>query len=144
MKKTLTYLLILTLFISCKSDDGIPDCSAVLCEAPTVILNLVATDTDENIISQDNIIKENITIKNTLEKDVGFFINETSGLLYVEKQNLTDTLEIQIDSEIVATIAYDTTKPQTNACCDFGTLKNVDIEGLSYVVENNLITIYLK
>ncbi|MGB5419485.1 hypothetical protein [Algibacter sp.] len=143
MKKTLTYLLILIFIISCKTDDGVPDCSAVLCAAPAITINLIDDTTNENIIIQDNISEESIVIKNNLENEVEFHIFESNSMLYVNRQNQTDTLEIQIDSEIVATISYDTAKPQTEECCDIGILKNVTVEGLYHVVENNLITIYL-
>ena len=143
MKKTLTYLLILTFFISCKTDDSIPDCSAVLCAAPVITINLIDATTNENIIIQDNISVESIIIKNNLENEVEFHIFETNSTLYVQRQNLIDTLEIQIDSEIVATISYNTSEPKTDECCDFGIITNVTVEGLSYDVENNLITIYL-
>lgn len=143
MKQTLTYLLIVFLCFSCKIDDATPDCSAVLCEEPNLTINLIDSETYINVILQDNIEAESIVIKNASENVMPFSISESNGILYIAKRNTSDTLEIQINSEIVATISYDTTAPKTNECCDFGILTDVDIEGLSYVVENNLITIYI-
>ncbi|MDG1730433.1 MAG: hypothetical protein P8K68_01230 [Algibacter sp.] len=143
MIKKSTYLLLVILFIACKSDDGVPDCSTVLCVAPYLNINLVDNSTDENLILQDNITKENILINNTSENQVEFSIINSNGFLYVEKQNPTDTLEIQINSEIVAMVSYKTTAPQTDECCDFGNLIDVEVNDKTFEVDDNTVTIYL-
>lgn len=143
MIKKIAYFISIIFIISCKSDDGMPDCSAVLCAEPAISINLIDTDTNLNIILQDNISKEMVVIKNASKNEMPFSIFESNGFLYVEKQNRLDSLEIQINSEIVATISYDTTEPNPDECCDFGSLINVVIEGLSYTIENHLVTIYL-
>ncbi|WNH10153.1 hypothetical protein [Thalassobellus suaedae] len=143
MTKKLAYLLLLTLFVNCKSDENIPDCSTVLCAAPMVVINLVDDTSKENYIIQNNIKEENIEIRDALENPVEFTINEANGLLFVIKHNTEDALEIQIDSEIIATISYNTSAPKTNECCDYGDLINVSIDNKAFKVEDNIITIPL-
>ena len=121
-----------------------PDCAAVLCEAPMVIVNLIDDITKENIIIKNNTTKESIIIQNTSQNLVEFRINETNGYLYANRNNSEDTFEIKIDSKPTATISYKTAHPKTNECCDFGELVDVAVDNKSFEIEGNKITIYLK
>lgn len=142
MKKKLISLSIIGLFISCKSDNII-DCSTVLCAAPMIVINLVDDNSQENIIIQNNISNESIAITDISQNTVEFSINENSGLLYAEKQTTEGSFELQIDSEIIANISFNTSTPNTNECCDYGELKNVFVENKTFKVEDNVIIIYL-
>jgi hypothetical protein len=143
MIKKIIYLTIITLFVCCKTNDDVPDCSAVLCISPNVQLNLIDNTTKENIILKNNIIKENILIKNVADNVIEFILNETNGLLIVNKQNKKDTFKISINSEIITSLSFETTNPKTDVCCDYGILKNVLVEDKVFEVSDNLITIYL-
>lgn len=143
MIKKLGYFVIFTLFICCKTDDAAPDCSTYLCITPNVLINLVDNTSEENIIIKNNITKESITIEDALGNPVEFSIFETNGFLFVNKPNTKGVLKININSELTASISYNTSKPKTNECCDFGALKEVAVENKIFNVEDNTITIYL-
>ncbi len=143
MTKNFIYLTIITLFISCETNNQAPDCSAVLCTAPHVLINLIDKTTEENYILKNNINKESILIHDTSHDDVEFSIDDMKGWLFVDKQNNKDTFEIYINSEIITKVSFESTNPKTNECCDFGVLKNVLVEDKEFEVEENLISIYL-
>lgn len=142
MIKKIIYLAVITLFISCETNNAVPDCSAVLCSMPYVAINLVDKSTDSNYILQNSFNEENILIHNATN-NIEFHLEKTNGWLFVYKKNKEDSFEIQINSEIITTISFETTDPNKNVCCDFGVLKDVLVTGKEFVVEENLITIYL-
>ncbi len=143
MIKKLAYFAMITLFICCKSDNDTPDCSAVTCIVPHFMINMINDTTKENFIIQNSLSEGNITIQDASENQIKFSIIESNGFLFIEKKNQSGALEIFINSEIVANVSYNTSLPKTNECCDFGDLMNVIVEGKTFEVENNLITIYL-
>ncbi|WP_372756502.1 hypothetical protein [Mariniflexile sp.] len=143
MKTKLSYLVLFTLFICCKSDEVMPDCSTVFCVAPYVAINLVDNTTLENFVIQNNIPKESILIYDSSQNQLDFSIFETTGILHINKKKLQDTIEIKITSELIATISYNTSNPRTNGCCDFGELQDVIIENKTFKIDKNVITIYL-
>lgn len=142
MIKKIIYLATISLFISSETNNTVPDCSAVLCMAPNVVINLVDKSTDSNYILQNSFNEENILIHNATN-NIEFHLEKANGWLFVYKKNKEDIFEIQINSEIITTISFETTAPNKNECCDFGVLKNVLVTGKEFVVEENLITIYL-
>ncbi|WP_396601248.1 hypothetical protein [Algibacter sp. R77976] len=144
MIKKLAYFIILTVCICCKAeDDGLPDCSTVSCATPFILIDLVDNTTNENIILQDNISDTAIIIRDASENTFDFTTIKASGLLYIEKKSTSDFLEILIDSEIITSLSYNTSAPNTNECCDFGNLIDVQINGNTFKVEDNTVTIYL-
>lgn len=143
MIKKLAYFVIITLCICCKADDdGLPDCSTVSCAAPFILIDLVDNTTNENIILQDNITDATIIIRDASENQFEFTIIKATGLLYIEKKSTSDFLEILIDSEIIASVSYNTSTPNTNECCDFGDLIDVEVNDKTFKVEENTVTIY--
>ncbi|WP_298345636.1 hypothetical protein [uncultured Algibacter sp.] len=144
MIKQLAYLvLIITLCTNCKTDDSLPDCSTISCAAPFFLLDLVDSTTNENIILQDNITEAAIMLKDASGNPFQFTIINSSGLLYIEKKGPSDFLEIRIDSELVTSLSYNTSKPNTNECCDFGNLIDVEVTDKTFSVEDNTVTISL-
>ncbi len=143
IKKLAYFLVIIALCIHCKADDGLPDCSTVLCAAPFFLVDLVDNTTNENIILQDNISEAAIMIRDTSGNLFQFTIINSSGLLYIEKKGSSDFLEILIDSEIVTSLSFNTSKPNTKECCDFGNLIDVQVNDKTFNVEDNTVTISL-
>ncbi|GAA4974619.1 hypothetical protein [Algibacter aquimarinus] len=144
MIKKLAYLfLIITLCINCKTDDGLPDCSTVSCAAPFFLVDLVDSTTNENIILQDNITEAAIMLRDASGNPFQFTIINSSGFLYIEKKGPSDFLEILIDSELVTSISYNTSKPNVKECCDFGSLIDVEVTDKTFIVEDNTVTISL-
>ena len=143
MLKKISYLVLITLFISCNSSDDKPDCSAVLCAEPSILINLIDTETNKNMVSQNSISKENILIQNETETLLEFNIIESTGVLYIAKSTSAGTLEIKINAETAAIISYDTTTPETDECCDYGTLTNIEVTDKTFDLDNNTISIYL-
>ena len=143
MIKNIIYLILIVLFFSCENNNDAPDCSAVLCEASHVSVNLITKTTNENFVLENDITKESIVIRNAENNALEFDIIESNGLLYILKQNVTDTYEISINAEVIATFSFETTPRDQTKCCDFGKLKNVSVGEHEFEVEENLITIYL-
>ncbi|MEP3836389.1 MAG: hypothetical protein ABJM36_02025 [Algibacter sp.] len=144
MLKKLTLLFFVIAIVSCNSDNSIPDCSTVLCAAPFLSINLIDTDTNENFVLNNNITEESIEIQDENENTIEFTLIESNGLLYVEKdEDKKGILNITINEVLAISFGYDTTLPLTNACCDFGELKNIVIENKLYEIEGNTIIIYL-
>lgn len=142
MFKKIICLTVITLLFSCETKNTI-DCSAVLCEASHVSVNLVDKTTNENFVLENNITKESIEIRNAENNELEFDIIESNGLLYILKQNVTDTYEISLNAELITTFSFETTPRDQTKCCDFGVLKNVTVENNEYEVEENIITIFL-
>ena len=143
MIKKLVYLvIIITLCIHCKTDDGLPDCSTVSCAAPFILVDLVDSTINQNIILQDAITEAAIMIRDPSGNAFQFTIINSSGLLYIEKKGPSDFLEILINSEIIAGVSYNTSTPNTNECCDFGDLIDVQVNDKTFKVEENTVTIY--
>lgn len=144
MINRLTYFIIITLCVCCKTeDDGLPDCSTVSCVTPFILTDLVDNTTKENIILQDNISDTAIVILDASENPFEFTIIKTTGLLYIEKKSASDFLEIRIDSQITTSLSYNTSTPNTNECCDFGDLIDVQVNNNTFKVEDNTVTVYL-
>lgn len=143
MIKKLVYFVIITLLISCKTDDGIPDCSAVLCAIPSITINLVDDTTNDNIILKNNITQESIHIKDTDDNTISFHLKETDGSIFADRHIGANTYTLLIDSEIISKLSYDTSAPNTTKCCDVGDLINVNVENDTFKVESDTLTIYL-
>ena len=143
MIKQFAYLALVSLFISCNSDDNQPDCSAVSCMEPTIIINLLDSATNENIIINNNIPEDAIIINDTSETPLNFYLSEPNGLLLISKRDAIATLDIRLNNEVISNISYKTSAPNTDACCDFGSLTDVIITEHTFDIENNTITIYL-
>jgi hypothetical protein len=92
---------------------------------------------------QDNITEAAIMLKDASGNPFQFTIINSSGLLYIEKKGPSDFLEIRIDSELVTSLSYNTSKPNTNECCDFGNLIDVEVTDKTFSVEDNTVTISL-
>ncbi len=137
--KKIIYLLVFAIILSC--DENQVDCSTVNCQAPQIIVNLIDNDSKENFILLNMLDKENISVQNSSEVEIGFLIEENTGLLIIEKSNTSDTIEIQIAPDISLIISYDTSTPKTDACCDFGELKDVQIQNNTFNVSKNTIII---
>ena len=142
MIKQLAYLTLITLFVSCNSNDDNPDCSAVLCAEPTIIINLIDSATNENIIIQNNISEDDIIISDTSETPLNLYISKSNGFLFISKRDEIAALDIELNSEVITSISYKTSAPSTNTCCDFGSLTDVIITENTYNIENNTITLY--
>lgn len=143
MMKKLIYLAIITVFISCKTDDGIPDCSTVSCAAPVIVINFIDAASNENYIIKNNISKADIQIQNGANTQIELIFDETTGVLFLSRISNGDTLNIILDSDTTTTIAYTVGNPETNGCCDFGSLENVTVENKTFEVDNDTITVYL-
>lgn len=143
MIKKGSYFVFFMLLIGCKTDDATPDCAAVLCVTPNVLINFVDDATEENYIIKNSITKERITIEDDLGNPVEFSILENNGFLFVNKQKTKGVFKIYFDTELTASISYNTSKPNTNVCCDFGNLKDVVIANKNFTVKDGVITIYL-
>jgi hypothetical protein len=143
MFKKIVHLAILILVMSCKTDDGIPDCSTVLCAAPVIIVNFIDDATDKNYILENNITKDDIQIQNGANNQTELIFDETTGMLFISRISNGDTLSIILDSDVTTSISYTVGSPKTNACCDFGTLENVIVENKTFEVENDTVTVYL-
>ncbi|WP_282122297.1 hypothetical protein [Algibacter mikhailovii] len=143
MIKRLLFFVIIIVLSCCESNDGTPDCSTVLCAAPSVLVHLIDNTTKENIILQNNIALEQIIVRDGAKKNNDFTIIEESGLLIIMKKDLKGSIEIEIDSNVITQFSYNTSAPKSNACCDFGELIDVVITSNNYNLEGNTITIFL-
>ena len=143
MMRKLIYLAIITVFIACKIDDGAPDCSAISCAAPVVIVNFIDEATNENYILKNNITKADIQIQNGVNNQPDLIFDETTGILFISRISNGDSLQIDINNNVSTNISYTVGNPKTNGCCDFGTLENVMVENKTFQVDNDTITVYL-
>ncbi|GAL63139.1 hypothetical protein [Algibacter lectus] len=143
MMKKIVCLALMTLFMSCNNSDDELDCSAVLCVQPSIFINLIDSETNENLVLQNNISNEDILILNKTETEQEFNIIESNGLLSIPKSLLTGSLDININSVHVAFVNYDTSIPETDTCCDSGNLINVSVTDKTFELDNNTVTIFL-
>ncbi|WP_152596371.1 hypothetical protein [Algibacter lectus] len=142
MMKKIVCLALMTLFMSCNNSDDELDCSAVLCVQPSIFINLIDSETNENLVLQNNISNEDILILNKTETEQEFNIIESNGLLSIPKSLLTGSLDININSVHVAFVNYDTSIPETDTCCDSGNLINVSVTDKTFELDNNTVTIF--
>ena len=141
--KKIVCLALMTLFMSCNNNDDELDCSAVFCVQPSIFINLIDSETNENLILQNNISNEDILILNKTATEQEFNIIESNGLLSIPKSLLTGSLDININSVHVAFVNYDTSIPETDTCCDSGNLINVSVTDKTFELDNNTVTIFL-
>ena len=99
MIKKIIYLAVITLFISCETNNAVPDCSAVLCSMPYVAINLVDKSTDSNYILQNSFNEENILIHNATN-NIEFHLEKTNGWLFVYKKNKEDSFENRLKKDV--------------------------------------------
>lgn len=142
IKRLLSFIIIIVLSCSESSNDS-PDCSAVLCAAPSIFTNLIDNSTKENIIIQNNLTEENIVVRDASKQNIEYAIIEETGLLIISKKDLKGSIEIEIDSKIITEFSYDTSAPKTNNCCDFGELTEIIVTDKPFNLESNTITIFL-
>lgn len=117
MFKIIAYLVVITLFISCKTDDGLTNCSAVSCAAPVVVFNFIDDTTDENYILKNNITKADIQIQNCANNQIELIFDETTGVLFISKLSTSDTtLNIVLNSNSTTNISYTVGSSKTNGC----------------------------
>lgn len=143
MLKKIVLLAIITLFMSCKTDDGEPDCAAVACAVPVVIVNFIDSMTSQNYFVENNITRADVQIKNGANNQIELIFDETTGILFISRLSNVDQLNIVLKSNISTTISYTVASPKTNHCCDFGSLENIMVENKTFEVDNDTITIYL-
>jgi hypothetical protein len=141
--KKIVYLALISLFISCNNSDDKLNCSTVLCVQPSILINLIDSATNENLVLQNNISKEDILIQNETETEQAFSIIESNGFLSIPKSSLTGSLEININTVHVAVVNYDTSIPKIDTCCDSGNLIDVSVTDKTFELDNNTVTIFL-
>lgn len=139
--KKLIYFFVFTILLSCDRNEV--DCAAVSCLEPRIIVNLIDDASKDNFILLNMLDKENIQIKNSDNVPLEFFIDENTGILIIQKLASTETIEVSIEKETNFMVSYDTSKPKTDACCDFGMLINVHIENKPFEIIEQVITIYI-
>ncbi|GAL81386.1 hypothetical protein JCM19274_2462 [Algibacter lectus] len=103
---------------------------------------MIDSETNENLVLQNNISNEDILILNKTETEQEFNIIESNGLLSIPKSLLTGSLDININSVHVAFVNYDTSIPETDTCCDSGNLINVSVTDKTFELDNNTVTIF--
>lgn len=129
--------------MSCNNSDDKLDCSTVLCVQPSILINLMDSETNENLVLQNNISLEDILIQNETATEEEFSILESNGFLSIPKSSLTGSLNININSTHVAVVNYDTSIPKTETCCDSGNLIDVSVTNKTFELDNNTVTIFL-
>ncbi|WP_157804962.1 hypothetical protein [Confluentibacter lentus] len=149
MKSTL-FIIFFILLIGCETNDAAkPDCSAVLCAALTVSVNILDEETNANYIIENNISKDDIEIKNSKNESIYFELvsNTTSQyygtiILYASTENIQ---VLNIKNLDAITISYEVSQPKTNECCDLGDIKNLIVANNTFEFDSELkkLTIYL-
>ena len=134
--------------LCCKTDDSIPDCSTVLCSAFNLNIKIIDS-TSSNYIIKNNITEDDINIKDTENKLIDLYIifNSSSdyngffGFLATASNN--PIISIKNLEDIIVT--YTIIPPQTNSCCDFGSIENLMVSNYQFKFnhELNILTIYL-
>lgn len=148
MKQVICLLLAL-LIVSCKTDDSTLDCSAVLCLAFSLNIKIIDTETNSNYIIENNITENDIEVKNTQNESIDFYLvsQSTSSFngaigIYVYASNI-QTISINNLNDIV--VSYTVIPPQTNGCCDFGSIENLMVENYQFEFnsETKRLIVYL-
>lgn len=150
MKK---FILIFICFIltNCNDNDNVIDCSSVSCISLAYYIKVENKETGVNYISENNLTKNDISIKTEEGHSIEFIIVQNS-----ENNEYNNTIAVTISSSKNETISikgisdigitYKLTPKKTDNCCDFGNINitNVSTEFLnSFDNDSAILTIYI-
>ncbi|PKQ46694.1 hypothetical protein [Confluentibacter flavum] len=148
--KGILIVLFFILVVGCETNESNkPDCSAVLCAALTISVNIIDEETNDNYIIENKITKNDIEVTNSKNESNYFELvsNPTSPyngtiLLYASHEN---TLVLNIKNLDEMTIPYEVSSPKTNECCDLGDIENLMVDNYPFEFDSELkkLTIYL-
>ena len=149
MKQIICILLTL-LLTNCKADDSnTPDCSAVLCAAFNLNIKIINTETNSNYVIDNDLDKSDIEIKNNENEPINFNLvalptsTFNGSIIFFATASNYPTISIKNLDDIV--VSYTIIQPQTNECCDFGTIENLVVDDYQFEFnsETNRLIVYL-
>lgn len=148
--KLLTLLLsTLILFLSCNNDDNSnnPDCSAVLCAALVIKIELIDKTDDTNYIDKNNFDKDNFDVSFTENSNINFpeniLLSKTQNGKSIIILSFTGISSIIVNGKENISINVEVSKPKTNNCCDQGQIEkaNSTSHDSYYDIDSNTLTV---
>lgn len=143
MKKIITCFLFIALIFNCEENNA-EDCAAVTCLANVSEAYFVLLDsTGKNALSEDFYTAEQITIKDSENKEVNFLIQDLLDTTLLELQGNnwdigTRAYYINIDNNINFMVSIDLERTAGNSCCS-NTLfiKNIEATSITSDFDTN-------
>lgn len=145
--KLITLLIsTLILILSCNNDDNNPDCSAALCAALVIKIELIDKTDDTNYIDKNNFYIDNFEVSFTENSNIippTIILSKTQDGKSIIILSFVEMSSIIVDGKENISITMEASKPKTNNCCDQGQIEkaNSTSHDSYYDIDSNTLTV---